>query len=212
VITFSVTRAGIVNTRADWNNGSNDIDTVLMRGRCTAIQVLDETAGCTQASALAVDGSLNKPSLLGPSLQAGDYTFVVANWGPAADAASYRIEGGVANGSAASTSPPQIQRTETFPFTLNGTTRNTVTVGPVNAGPGPLSVTVDYTGAYNIQACVGSAAGCRPMGGTPGYTGTFNIPADFPAGNIRADVYFNRNVVQPPGNPSGTVTFRFYGR
>jgi hypothetical protein len=213
VVTFSVTRAGIVNTRADWNSASNDVDTVLMRGRCTALQVLNETGGCTQASAaVATDGSLNKPSLLAPSLQPGDYTFVIANWGPVQETASYRVEGGVSGGSPAATSPSQTQKTETFPFTLNGTTRNTVTVGPVNAGPGPLSVTIDYAGAYNIQACVGTAAGCRPTGGTPGFTGTFNIPADFPAGSIRADVYFNPNraIVQPPGNPSGTITFRFY--
>ena len=212
VVTFTATRAGIVNTRADWNNATNDIDTVLMRGRCTATQVLNESAGCTEGAAVAVDGSVNRPSLLAPSLQPGDYTFVIANWGPSSDSTSYRIEGGVAGGSAAATSPPQTQKTATFPFTLNGTTRNTVTVGPVNAGPGPISVTVDYAGTYNIQACVGGAGGCQPMGGTPGYTGTFNVPADFPAGNIQAQVYFNpnRSIVQPPGNPSGTVTFRFY--
>ena len=214
VVTFTATRVGIVNTRADWNNGNNDIDTVLMRGRCTATQVLNETSGCTEAAAVAVDASLNRPSLLAPSLQPGDYTYVIANWGPANETASYRVEGNVSGGSAAAISPPQTQKTETFPFTLNGTTRNTITVGPVNAGPGPISVTVDYAGSYNIQACVGTAAGCQPMGGTPGYTGTFNIPADFPAGNIQAQVYFNpnRTIVQPPGNPSGSVTFRFYAR
>ena len=210
VVTFTVNRAGLVNTRADWNSSTNDIDTVIFRGRCTVNQVVTSAPGCGESAAAAIDASLNKPSLLSPSLTTGDYTFVVANWGPGADSSSYRIDGAVSGASAPAMSPAQVQRTASFPFALNGTTRASVIVGPVTAGPGPIQVTVDYAGSYNIQACVGPASGCKPMGGTPGFTGTFNIPADFSPGNIQASVYFNPNVAQPAGNPTGTVTFRYY--
>ncbi len=38
---------------------------------------------------------------------------------------------------------------------------------------------------------------------------SFDIPSDFPAGPIQADVYFNVNYKQPPGDANGTVSFAY---
>ncbi len=98
--------------------------------------------------------------------------------------------------------------TDTFAFTLPAGSQGSVVVGPVLAGSGPLTVTLNFSGNFIILACVGTQVSCIPMGGTP-QTRTFNIPSDFPAGAIQAQVYFNPNFSQPPGNASGTVSFTY---
>ena len=97
---------------------------------------------------------------------------------------------------------------QSFAFTLPAGSQGSVVVGPVLAGSGPLTVTLNFSGNFIILACVGTQVSCIPMGGTP-QTRTFNIPSDFPAGAIQAQVYFNPNFPQAPGNASGTVRFTY---
>ena len=206
VVNFTVDRAGPVTTRVDWIAAGNDLDTALVRNRCTAAQVLAQSIGCNEAASLADDDSLTKPSTLSAAAQPGDHTLAIFNWGPSAETASYRVEGSVSR--ASTPAPASLRRTETFPFTLTAGTRNSVSVGNIRAGSGPLDVTLDFAGSYIILACVGSPAGCIPFGGRPA-TRTFTIPSDFPAGLILGSVNFNTNFAQPPGNATGTLTFTY---
>jgi hypothetical protein len=176
-----------------------------VRGRCTVEQVVAEAAGCNEAAEVATDDSLNKPSVLSPSVQAGDHTLVIFNFGPGADTSTYRLEGSVSGATSPTTSPAR--RTDTFSFSLPAGSPS-VPVGPIRAGNGPLDVALNFSGNFIILACVGTPAACKPMGGRPTTT-TFNIPSDLPAGAIQASIYFNPNVVQPAGNASGTVTFTY---
>jgi hypothetical protein len=98
--------------------------------------------------------------------------------------------------------------TQRFPFSLRAGSSDAYQVGPVNAGPGRLDVMLSFPGDFVVLACVGTRSGCRPMGGRP-TTATFDIPSDFPAGLIRASVYFNPNFPQPPGDATGTVCFTY---
>ena len=212
VLSFSVDRAGTLSIRVDWNNANNDIDTALLRGRCTVDQVVAEASGCNEAAVIAIDDSLDKPSGLSPSVQAGDHTLVMFNWGPGADTSSYRLDGFVSGATSPTTAtivrmPPSGRRTDTFAFTLPAGSLGVV-LGPVRAGNGPLEVALNFSGDFIILACVGTQSRCIPMGGRP-QTHTFNIPPDFPAGAIQATVYFNTNFPQPPGNASGTVSFTY---
>lgn len=101
------------------------------------------------------------------------------------------------------------RRTDTFPFTLSRANLTaSVTIGPIRARNGSLQVTLSYAGDYIILACVGPTQFCIPFGGRPG-TATWDIPTNFPAGEIRAGVYFNPNFSQPQGDPSGTVAFTY---
>jgi hypothetical protein len=103
--------------------------------------------------------------------------------------------------------------TTVFDFSLPARSSEGMGVGPVRAGDGPLSVTLDFPGDFTILVCVGSVGGgCWPMGGhLQGHpmTGTFDIPADLPAGLIAGDVYFNTAYPQPPGDAKGTVRFEY---
>jgi hypothetical protein len=116
--------------------------------------------------------------------------------------------------SAPATVPPTTlpaRRTDTFPFTLSRAALDrSVVVGPVRVRAGVLTVTLNFSGDYIILACVGTVSACRPMGGRP-QTQSYDIPGDFPAGNIQATVYFNTvtSTPQPPGDPSGTVSFTY---
>ena len=103
---------------------------------------------------------------------------------------------------------PPLCRTETFGFTLPAGATNAVPAGQVNAGVGPLQVTLNFTGDFVILACVGPFSYCIPMGGRP-QVRTFDIPGDFPPGAIRARVYFNPNFPQQPGDAMGSVTFTY---
>jgi len=206
VVNFSVDRAGTLSSRVDWNNANNDIDTALVRGRCTAAQVVAEAPGCNEAAAIATDDSLSKPSLLSPSAQPGDHTLIIFNFGPGADTSSYRLEGNVSGATSPTTSTAR--RTDTFAFTLRSGSQNGVVVGSVRAANGPVEVTLGFAGNFVILACVGTSSSCIPMGGRPTTT-TFNIPSSFPAGTIQASVYFNSSAQQPPGDASGTVSFTY---
>ena len=211
VVQFSVDRAGTLSSRVDWNNATNDIDTALLRGRCTVDQVLTQAPGCNEAALIAIDESSSKPSVLSPSVQSGDHTLLIFNFGPGADTSSYRLEGFVSGATNPATSlptPSPARRTDTFAFTLSGGSTAAVAVGPVRAGNGQFDVALNFSGAFVILACVGTSSACTPMGGRP-TTRSFNIPADFPAGPIRANVYFNPNVAQPPGSATGTVSFTY---
>lgn len=220
VVSFRVDRAGTLSSQVDWATANNDIDTALVRGRCTADQILTEAPGCNEAAAIVTDESLAKPSVFSPSVEGGDHTLIILNWGPGVDTATYRLQGNVSGGTVPSTSPvaptpaptpapspaPGPRRTDTFGFTLPAGSQASVTVGSVRAANGPLEVRLDFSGNYIILACVGTASSCLPMGGRP-QTRTFSIPGDFPAGTIQAKVYFNTNFPQPSGAASGTVTF-----
>ena len=224
VVHFSVDRAGTLSSRVDWSNANNDIDTALLRGRCTVDQVLGETQGCNEAAAIASDDSFSKPSVFSPAVQSGDHTLIIFNWGPGADTSSYRIEGSVSGATSPTLSPGLIpspgpnpspspapspnRRTDTFGFTLLAGSQQAVVMGPVRAGNGPVDVALTFSGGFIILACVGTQSSCTPMGGRP-TTRSFTIPADFPAGPIQATVYFNRNLPQPPGNAMGTVSFTY---
>ena len=98
------------------------------------------------------------------------------------------------------------RRTDTFPFILTSTAA--VVVGPIQAANGLLQVDLNFSGNFIILACVGVPSRCTPMGGRP-QTRTFNIPNDYPEGIIQAQVYFNTNFPQPPGNAAGTVAFTY---
>ena len=224
VVHFSVDRAGTLSSRVDWSNSTNDIDTALLRGRCTVDQVLGEAPGCNEAAAVVSDDSVNKPSVFSPAVQSGDHTLIIFNWGPGADTSSYRLEGSVSGATSPTLSPVLIpspvptpspsptpspnRRTETFGFTLLAGSQQAVVAGPVRAGNGPVEVALTFSGGFIILACVGTPSSCIPMGGRP-TTRSFTIPADFPAGPIQATVYFNRNLPQPPGNATGTVSFTY---
>ena len=105
--------------------------------------------------------------------------------------------------------PTPFRVTRTFPFRLPAGSQGSRIVGPVQAGYGPLEVTLDFEGDFVILACVGTQSACYPMGGRP-RTETFDIPSDFPSppfasllGPIQASVYFNPNFQQPPGAATG---------
>jgi hypothetical protein len=220
VVSFRVDRSGTLFSQVDWATANNDIDTALVRGRCTADQILTEAPGCNEAT--ATEESLAKPSVFSTPVEGGDHTLVILNWGPGVDTATYRLQGNVSGGTAPSTSSvaptpaptpapspaPGSRRTDTFGFTLPAGSQASVTVGSVRAANGPLEVRLDFSGNYIILACVGTASSCIPMGGRP-QTRTFSIPGDFPAGTIQGKVYFNNNFPQPPGAAVGTVTFTY---
>ena len=206
VVNFTVDRAGMVSTRVDWGNVANDLDTALVRSRCTPAQVIAQSTGCNEAASLADDDSGNRPSMLSASAQPGEHTLAIFNWGPAPDTATYRVEGFVSGANAPA--PASLRRTEAFPFTLTAGSRASIVVGTVQAGNGPLEVALDFSGAYTILACIGPSSACVPMGGRP-TTRTFTVPSEFPAGPIQASVYFNPNSAQPPGNATGTLTMTY---
>ena len=208
VVNFTVARSGSTSSRVDWGSAANDIDSALLRGRCSVEQVLAEAVGCTESAALAIEGSLAKPSVLSTSVQAGDHTLVLLNFGPGTETTSYRLDGSFSGTSNAAVSPAR--RTEMFSFTLPAGSSGVV-VGPVQAGNGPVEVTLDFAGSFTILGCVGTSSACKVFGGRPS-TGVFEIPSDFPAGSIQANVYFNPNVAQPQGNASGTVRFTYNPR
>ena len=211
VVQFSVDRAGTLSSRVDWNTATNDLDTALLRGRCTVDQVLAEASGCNGAALIASDEGSGKPSVLNPSVQSGEHTLLIFNFGPGADTSSYRLEGFVSGATNPATSSPAssvARRTDTFAFTLSAGTTAATVAGPVRAGNGQFDVTLNFSGSYLILACIGPSSACTLMVGRP-TTRSFNIPADFPAGPIRASVYFNPNVAQPPGNAAGTVSFTY---
>ncbi len=211
-------------TMVDWADRNNDVDTAMLRGRCSVDQVLTETPGCNEAAAIAIDSSRTKPSYLRPSIQAGDYTLVIFNFGPVSERrVFYHIEG--AFGASSATAVPRTllalfrqgekrnfqldgRRTDTFAFTLRAA-NSSVIVGPVHAGNGLLEVAYDFSGDFRVIACVGSPTACKPMGDRPKTVGWFDIPSDFPAGPIQATVYFNPNVPQPSEIANGTVSITY---
>lgn len=206
VVTFRVDSGTTFSSRTDWASASNAFATFVMRGRCTMQQVLLESGGCGEAAAVAKNSAQSKPLTLSTSLQAGDHTFVIANGGPGSDTVSYRLEGNISDVSSAATSPAR--RTDTFSFTLPQGSTAAPVMGPVRAGSGPVEVSLNFSGSFIILACVGTASTCTPMGGTPQTRG-YLVPDEIPAGNIQATVYFNRNVMQPPGTATGTVSFTY---
>ena len=106
VINFGVELAGTLTSRVDWGNAANDIDTVILRGRCTVTQILDEAPGCTETATVVIDEGDSKPSVLSSSVQSGDHTLLIFNFGPGTDSATYRLEGFVTNATGPATSPP----------------------------------------------------------------------------------------------------------
>jgi hypothetical protein len=206
VLNFAVTSAGTLATRIDWSDVNNDLDTAILSRRCTVQEVMAEASGCSDKSVLVKDDGSAKPSVLSASVQPGEHTLIILNYGPGADTSTYRVEGFVSNEAAPARSASR--KTETFAFTLPAGSHDSVTIGPVQAGIGPLEVTLDYSGSYRILACVGTTTACNVFGGRP-TTAVYDISGDFPPGPIQARVYFNSNYTQPTGSASGTVTMTY---
>ena len=79
---FSVTRSGSFASSVDWQDASVDIDSGLVRGRCTPEQLRNESAGCGESDFLTVDNSSSaKPSMLYlAQVVPGTYTLVVVSF------------------------------------------------------------------------------------------------------------------------------------
>ena len=92
VVQFQVTRGGRLSGSVDWTNAANDIDTALAPRGCTLEQILAEEAGCDEPSALDIDDSLDKPSVLNAQVSPGTHTLVIINFGNVADTCTYRFE------------------------------------------------------------------------------------------------------------------------
>lgn len=99
-------------------------------------------------------------------------------------------------------------RVDDVPFTLPAASANSILLGPVLAAGSRTDVTLDFGGSYIILACFGTSLACTPFGGRP-MTATFIIPNQYPAGPVRASVYFNPNFPQPSGNATGVVRFNY---
>jgi hypothetical protein len=210
IVSIRVDRGGSLTARLNWASATNDINAALLPRACTLEQVLLDAPGCNDAAATVFDQSAAKPTVLNAAVQPGSYTLVLLNFGPGAETVSYQLEGVPVTPGAPVASPPR--RTDTFPFTLRAGSSASVLAGPVRAAIGPMDVTESFNGDYVILVCVGTAVSCQPFGGRVGgrpTTMTYVIGDDFPAGSIQGQVYFNRNVTQPPGDANGTVTFTY---
>jgi hypothetical protein len=106
VINLVVDRAGTLSSRVDWASSNNDIDTAVIRGRCSVTQILSEAPGCTEAATVAIDETTTRPSVLSPSVQPGDHTLIIFNFGPGTETASYSLQGFVSGGTSPAVSPP----------------------------------------------------------------------------------------------------------
>lgn len=91
-ISFQINRGGVLSSRVDWNDPTNDIDTGLLPSTCTANQIVTDAAGCAEEDAVAFEDSLSKPSQFTAPVTPGAYTVVLFNLGPGADTVSYRFE------------------------------------------------------------------------------------------------------------------------
>ena len=209
VIQFRVTTAGTLTTSVDWARPSTEIESELIAGRCSVDAILADALPCHHTGTEPVRHP--KPSTHSLSAQAGDYTLVIKSQGPAVETPAYRIEGYVADETAPAKSPTR--KASTFAFTLRGGSASGehVVVGPVQAGNGPLEVTLEYSGEFKIFACVGTILPCNEFGNEPTVE-VFDLPSDLPAGAIRAWVYFNERVSQPRGTAEGTVKFTYNPR
>jgi hypothetical protein len=92
VVWFGVDRAGMLTSTVDWANAANDLDSAVLRGRCTREELVAETPGCDETAVLVLDDSLDKPSVLHAFVDAGEYTLVIISFGPGSDTASYRLD------------------------------------------------------------------------------------------------------------------------
>ena len=106
---------------------------------------------------------------------------------------------------------PPPPTTETFAFTLPASYQYSLAVGPVLAGSGSLTVTLDYAGSFTILACIGAGTSVSPKSCISMWKGsrTFDIPSDFPVGAIGALVWFHQERTQPSGDARGTVSFTY---
>jgi hypothetical protein len=196
------------NMRLAWKNDRGmKLDPALFPPRL--LQLYDDIkresgAGTAPAAARTAPGGRAK----GPSTG----LIVGVGGGAAVAATGMAIALGGEPPPATGTSGERGQRTDTFPFTLVGNAPGrSVALGPVFVRDGTMIVRLDYPTENIILACVGTASACRPFGGRPGFA-TYTIPTDFPAGEIRASVYFNTNFPQPPGDVTGTVSFTYTPR
>ncbi len=71
---------------------NNDIDSSVLRGSCTREQLIEEAQGCNEQAIIVTEDSLIKPSVFSVSVEAGEYTLVILNFGLGSDTASYRLE------------------------------------------------------------------------------------------------------------------------
>lgn len=105
VVSFRVDRPGDLSSRVDWASPSNDIDTALLRGRCTVALILAESADCDERALMVSEESLDKPSVFSLPLDAGEYTLVILNVGPGTETVAYGLEGYVSEATPPATSP-----------------------------------------------------------------------------------------------------------
>ncbi len=93
VISIQVTRDGTFSSNVNWTDANNDINTCLVTGTCTVVQILTDVAGCGEdAPFVAGDESLDKPSVFTAQVTAGAHTVALFNFGPGADTLTYRFE------------------------------------------------------------------------------------------------------------------------
>ncbi len=92
VVSIQIDRQGTLSSSVDWTNANNDIDSGLVPGTCTVIQILSDAPGCAEADILAFEESQSKPSVFTASVAPGAHTLALFNLGPEADTVSYRLE------------------------------------------------------------------------------------------------------------------------
>jgi hypothetical protein len=84
---FTTSQSGRLDITVDWTLASNDLDFGVARGACDLAMLEAE-----QCAEVATAESTTKPETLSlPSFQAGAYTLVVDNQGPAAESGTYQV-------------------------------------------------------------------------------------------------------------------------
>jgi hypothetical protein len=85
---FSTSATGTIDVTVDWTFAENTVHVWLAKGQCSFEQFEADT--CQYATQSLV--SRPKPRVLSvPAAAAGNYTLIVANWGPKDESLSYQI-------------------------------------------------------------------------------------------------------------------------
>ena len=96
IVPFSIEREGQLFTRVDWNNRSNELNAAVLRGTCTATQVVLGEAGCStdpsDGDTRGANFASQRPLLFDWPVMPGDHTLVVINLGVSDDIFFYRLD------------------------------------------------------------------------------------------------------------------------
>jgi len=79
--------AGALELSVDWGSSSNDIDIGIISGSCS----VDQAAAGQCPEPFASSRTRNKPETLHTNVSAGNYTMLLANFGPGAETVSYKV-------------------------------------------------------------------------------------------------------------------------